>query len=147
LPFCHIALKSQRTILTPYPKELKTIGDYIRKRRLDLELLQKDVAKLIGVTEATIYDWESNRTSPRFRYTPRIIEFLGYWPYDTPATTLGARILRARKLRGITQKELAKSFGVDQSTVESWEKDEHRPLKRYWDKLSSLLGVEVSPDM
>jgi ribosome-binding protein aMBF1 (putative translation factor) len=75
-----------------------------------------------------------------------LIEFLGYWPYDTPRESLGARIVQARKLRGISQKQLAVHVGVDQSTVESWEKDEHRPLKRYWDKLHSLLGVEVSLD-
>jgi transcriptional regulator with XRE-family HTH domain len=57
--------------------------------------------------------------------------------------TFGARIVRARKLKGITQKELAKRIRVDQSTVESWEKDKHKPLRRYLDRLSSLLGIEI----
>ncbi|MHB9037748.1 MAG: helix-turn-helix domain-containing protein [Armatimonadota bacterium] len=56
------------------------MGDHIRKRRLDLGLLQKDVAKILGVTEASVFYWETHRASPRGRYIPRIIEFLGYLP-------------------------------------------------------------------
>jgi len=49
LPFCRVALKAERPVLPFYPKSLKTLGDHFKKKRLDLKLLQKDVAKKIGV--------------------------------------------------------------------------------------------------
>ncbi len=45
--------------------------------RLDRGLLQKDVAKLIGVTEDCITNWEKNRSFPQKRYTKVIVQFLG----------------------------------------------------------------------
>ena len=39
-----------------YPVELRSIGDHIRKRRLDLGLLQIEVAVQIGVTESTVWN-------------------------------------------------------------------------------------------
>ena len=40
--------------------------------------MQKEVAEQIGVAEATVYNWENNRTSPPFRFLSRIVQFLGY---------------------------------------------------------------------
>ena len=63
-----------------YPKQLKTLGDHIRARRLDLGLLQKDVAEIIGVTTDTIANWEKNRHHPMRCHYMRINTFLGYSP-------------------------------------------------------------------
>lgn len=57
-----------------YPANPKTIGEHIRKRRMDLGLMQKEVAGIIGVTESTIWNWE-NRMNPSERYMKRIEEF------------------------------------------------------------------------
>ena len=51
-----------------YPKELVTLGDHIRSRRLDLGLEQQDVAKIIGVTTTSINNWELKRSTPEIRY-------------------------------------------------------------------------------
>lgn len=56
----------------------KTIGDHIRNRRLELKLLQKEVASKLGVSEATIWNWENNRTKPANRLKSKIETFLGY---------------------------------------------------------------------
>lgn len=60
LPFCKIELKAPKPPPAGYPKILKTLGDHIRKKRLDLGLLQKDVAKIIGTTESTIWNREND---------------------------------------------------------------------------------------
>ena len=78
LPFCHVSLKGPKPSPSAYPKILKTLGDHIRKKRLDLGLLQKEVAERIGVGKTTIYNWEKNRTTPASRFRRRIIQFLGY---------------------------------------------------------------------
>ncbi len=84
LPFCHITLKTQKPLPSAYPQTLKTLGDHLRKRRFDLDLLQKEVAQKIGVGESTIYNWENNLTKPALRYIPKIVKFLGYESYDPP---------------------------------------------------------------
>ena len=37
LPFCHVRLSGPKPLPKAYPKHLKTLGDHIRKRRLDRE--------------------------------------------------------------------------------------------------------------
>ena len=53
-----------------------TLGDHLRRRRLELGLHQKDVAKIIGVTTSSIWNWEHG-AEPELRYQPQIITFLG----------------------------------------------------------------------
>ena len=64
------------------------MGDHLRKRRLDLGLLQREVAEQIGVDAMTICNWEKQRTVPEIRCMPRIIEFLGYWALHSLASNL-----------------------------------------------------------
>jgi len=53
-----------------------TVGEKMRNKRFEVGLLQKDVAKIIGVTEDTITNWENNRTKPYRRFEKSIIKFL-----------------------------------------------------------------------
>ena len=59
-----------------YPKEVKTVGDAIRKRRLDLGLHQKDAAKIIGCDKTSILNWEKGYTNPRSHKIAGIEGFL-----------------------------------------------------------------------
>ncbi len=129
LPCCEVRLKSRKPLSPLYPKKLKTWGERLRKRRLDLGLLQKEVAKIIGVTTDSVCYWENNRAEPEIRYLPKIIAFLGYAP-EMEAQTPGEQIVAARKLRGMSQKELARELGVDPGTLGRWERDERRPGKK-----------------
>ena len=110
----------------------------MRKRRLDLKLLQKEVARKVGVDEATIYNWENNRSSPELHYIPKVIQFLGYVPFQGQAETLGEKIMYYRRLHSITQKELAHSLGVDPTTLARWERNEGRPQRALLEKMSAF---------
>ncbi|MGH7274091.1 MAG: helix-turn-helix transcriptional regulator [Nitrospiria bacterium] len=70
-----------RPILPPkgYPLAPVSLGDHLRKKRLDLGLLQAQVAETIGVTKSTVWNWEHG-TNPETRYQSKIIQFLGYKP-------------------------------------------------------------------
>jgi transcriptional regulator with XRE-family HTH domain len=123
LPFCQVHLRTQRPLSYAYPKALKTPGDHIRKRRLDLRLLQGDVAQRLGVTESCIWNWENNVTTPVFPHWAAIIEFLGYNPLPK-IQTLVEQLVQARKIQGLSQKEMAKRLGVDPSTLVRRERGE-----------------------
>ena len=140
LPFCKVTLKAKKPISVSYPKILNTLGDHLRKRRLDLKLLQKEVAKIIGISKVSIFNWENNRISPSIYFIPKIIKFLGYYPYDTKAKTLGEKIKTYRKFSGLSQKNLANLLGVDVSTIGYWERDKNRPTKRHLKNLTTYFN-------
>lgn len=50
-----------------YPKNPSTLGDYIRKWRMEQGISQVDLAKRIGVNEMTIVNWEIKSKVPRIR--------------------------------------------------------------------------------
>jgi len=77
---------------SPYPASFETIGDHIRKKRLDLEIKRKDFVKLMGVGKKTVDGWELRGATPQSENMKRIIDFLGYVPYD-PIQPLSKRIV------------------------------------------------------
>jgi DNA-binding XRE family transcriptional regulator len=62
------------------PECLNTLGDHIRKKRLNLGLTQREVAHLIGVEQCSVYNWEKRGMNPAQRVQTAIIHFLGYDP-------------------------------------------------------------------
>lgn len=70
---------------------------------MDLKLLQKDVAKICGVTEDCITNWEKNRNTPQIQFFPRIIDFLGYMPFEVDLTTLSGKLKAHSYINGLSQ--------------------------------------------
>jgi transcriptional regulator with XRE-family HTH domain len=141
LPFCSLKLKSNKPLSRQYPKEINTLGEHLRQRRLDLGLLQKEVAGKIGVTAGTIYDWERQRTLPEIRFIARIIEFLGYDPIPEPESF--PEKLKTRRLKmGLSQKKLGIKLGIDPGTIWKWEKGMHKPVTEYRKLIFKILRVD-----
>ena len=139
LPFCSITLIAQKP--TKLPRILNTIGDHIKKRRLKLGLLQRDVAKLLGVNTSTVTNWEKSHTKPQLFFIPKVIEFLGYDLVSSETkTTIGEVLLRYRKSRGMTQNELAKRIGIDQTTLSRFEGNRGRCLPSVLKKIGAFLN-------
>jgi len=139
-PFCSVTLNSKKPQNPAYPKVLATLGDHIRKRRLDLGLWQKDVAASLGVTVSAVTNWELNRVTPYFTYLPKIIAFLEYVPspYDKIGDTIVEKMRLYRLTRGLSLEKFAKLVGVDESSVAKCERGEHEPSKKVIKKLSIL---------
>ena len=72
-----------------YPAELNTLGDHLRKTRLDRGLSQSDVAEILKVAADTITGWELNRHQPSIKLAKAIIAFLGYIPFEVGNHPLG----------------------------------------------------------
>lgn len=137
--FCDVTLSAKKPLSEAYPETLQTIGDHLRKRRLDLKLYQKDVAKATGVDTLTVCNWENNLTSPRLYLLPKIYHFLGYRPLQANATTLGEKIKQYRIQKGLSLRKLAKELGVDPGTLARWEGTESQPCGRLKERVISLI--------
>ncbi len=127
MPYCGLVLTAE----TPkrfYPEELVTLGDHIRKKRLDEELTQRQLAELLEVTASTINNWEKGRSAPTLQALPRLIKFLGYDPTAKEETN---EVLRIRRSLGLTQEAFAARLHVDPCTVARWERDESRVSSRH----------------
>jgi len=127
-----VVLKVKRPKDSAYPKTLTTWGDHIRKRRLDLGFLQKDVAKQIGVSQDAVFNWETNQAIPDVQCIPQIINFLGYCPWK-PARSPREQLRIWRECLGLPKKHLAKLLGVDESTYAKWEGGKRDPKAKFID--------------
>ena len=136
LPYGAVTLTHQR--LKPYRDPPETLGDHLMKRRVGLGLFQKDVAQQLGVNEWTYLLWEHDRTFPNIRMWPRVIRFLGYYPFPKPQT-LSDRLIAFRRLRGLSIKELARQIGIDEGTLAKWENGERGPAGNRMDIVDEFL--------
>ena len=75
-----LPLEHHLTNRTRLPEKLDTVGDHLRRRRLTLKLLQRQVAQQLGVNHATITNWETNGVQPGVKYMPAIIKVPGLQP-------------------------------------------------------------------
>ncbi len=110
-----------------YPRDLRTLGDHLRKARLDRGIFQEHVARELGVSLPTIVNWETNHTRVATRLMPKVVAFLGYDPREE-AERLGDRIRALRERQGLSQSALAAKLGVNPSTVTRWERGRVRKL-------------------
>ena len=74
--------------LRHYPATPTTLGEHLRKKRIDLSLSMTQLAKLLGlgITDTAIEKWEKNQNRPTESHRRRLIEFLGFDP-ATPNLT------------------------------------------------------------
>lgn len=148
---CHLKLTAAKPRGAAYPTQIRTLGDRLRARRLDLGLLQREVAKRIRCDEATITNWELNRVQPALQFLPRIVKFLGCDPFSrSEAGTLAEEIKMHRQKLGLSRKRLAKLLGTDPSNLAGWEREKHVPMTRksrqLIDEFLSWTGVPDSND-
>ena len=123
---------------------MNTIGDYIRRARLDRRLRQIDVAAQIGADPLTVLNWETGATEPNFRFFPAITEFLGYNPFPPRMEApINVRLKAHRLQTGLSQKKLAKLLGVDPGTIGKWEDEKTKPTEKSLKKILRFLTLRL----
>jgi len=145
-PFMNVTMSAPKPPPEGYPPKLVTVGDHICKKRMDLGWFQRHVAEQIGVSEGAVELWESRGHEPHPHSWPGVISFLGYDPNPEPTTT-AEQIKSARRLLGLTQKELAKRLTSEEGAIVRWEaggeirKYRHRTAVREMLKQLGLVRV------
>ena len=86
MPLTLKALKSKETSIAHV-----SLGEHLKKKRLELRLTQKEAGTHLGVTSFTVTNWEHGLRKPAIQHFPVICQFL--------ATTLSHR-RRARSQNG-----------------------------------------------
>src|SRR5579872_1724748 len=66
--------------LRHYPANPKTLGEHLRKKRIDLGLSMTQLAQVLGleITDAATEKWERNRNRPTEAHRVLIVRFLGF---------------------------------------------------------------------
>ncbi|MBD1363486.1 helix-turn-helix domain-containing protein [Mucilaginibacter sp. ZT4R22] len=105
-----------------YNPNPQTIGEHIRKKRIEGKLSQKAVADQLEVEENTITGWELERSQPLMKHYPAIIRFLGYYPFDHETDSLAGKLKHLRHCHGLSFKECARRLSISVDAAMRWER-------------------------
>ncbi len=136
------AYKIETSLIIQPPKELTedpvTLGDHLRRRRLELGLFQKDVAVQIGVTASTIWNWENGWSSIALHCMPKVITFLGYNPIPCPEELM-ERLAWYKQVNGLSLEQLGAEMGRDPEQLADWLSGRHKPCRSNGEEIEQFL--------
>jgi transcriptional regulator with XRE-family HTH domain len=101
--------------------EARTLGQQARKRRLLLKLTQRQAAERLGVSAATVRNWEKGNTEPSIEFVPAIVRFMGCEPF-LESTSIAGQLMAKRRSMGWSIRKAAAAAGVDPATWADWER-------------------------
>lgn len=121
--------------------EPQTLGEHLKKKRLRLELSQREAGKQLGVTLFTVINWEQGFRKPAIWHIPAIINFLGYDPETPTPTTLPEHLAARRREFGWTQRVAAQKLGVNPCTWSGWENGGTIMITAHRQLIARFLGI------
>ncbi len=126
-----LRLWEQREMLEQQP------GPRIRAKRIEWGMSYSAAGAYLGVSGATVGDWEKEKYAVPDRHLPAVIAWLEAPITDRPksgretahaeARTIVERMTRERKRLGISLEKLAKILGVHKNLIWQWERGIHVP--------------------
>ncbi|WP_461788659.1 helix-turn-helix domain-containing protein [Pedobacter sp.] len=125
--------------LSKYPKNPSTIGEHIRKKRMDKNMSQSAVGRLFRVSKDCVTNWENGRNAPQINHYPKIISFLGYNPFALEDPSLGNKIFAYRCENGMSAKSFGKLLGINGSTVLDIKQSRCIPLEKTLSKIGAII--------
>lgn len=72
-----IELRAKRPLPADYPHNPKTLGDYLKKKRIDERLTCGQVSTALGIHESQRKRWEENRSQPIGKNREKLKLYLG----------------------------------------------------------------------
>jgi transcriptional regulator with XRE-family HTH domain len=123
-----------------YPENPRSVGEHVKKRRLETGLSQVALARLLRVCPFTVTGWEKGRLIPPTMTMARLIGWLGYDPLPQ-GESLAERLKARRRAMGWSQEEAARKFGVERSVFARWERGGRVHFRVYRRRLAQFLGL------
>ncbi len=122
--------------------EPRTLGEHLKRCRLQRKLSQIKAAQILGVNPDTILNWENGHTEPPVETVPALIQFLGYDPFPVPKT-LPERLLAKRRAMGWSIRKAARKLGVEPGAWRDWEQGKVILFRDHRAAVAQLLGLAV----
>ena len=122
-----------------YLEDPKTLGEHLRKARIQRSLSQPQVAQILGTDAETILNWEKNRCTATPKWAKKIIEFLGCLPFEWKDKDLKTQVKYARIMAGQNQKQMGIEIKVDPSTIYKILLGKSTPLPETIEKIQSYI--------
>jgi len=142
LPYYKAKFRSEKKKPKGYPKKPKSLGEQIRKKRMDQKMPQKELGKIIGVSECTIFNWENNRSQPTIKYLPKIYKFLDYQPLENiNQQDLLTKLNTIRKRLGLSLEKVTNLIGFDPSTLNNWRTKKQKPSPKLLKRIEEWLKI------
>lgn len=143
MPFCYFTLKASRTALRfrnlvhkGFILKPETLGQHLLSRRLLLKLTQKEVATRLSTLREHYERWERDEVEPTASFWPRLIDFLGYYPFPSP--TPADWVLMARRLLGLSQFGFGRRVKAIAKDVREWEQGSTEPPRVMLAKIQQI---------
>lgn len=124
-----------------YPENPRTLGEHLRKRRLNLYQTQEQVSMRFRISVTAYNYWEADRIAPKVNKWPEVVRFLGYDP-SPPPTNFREAVKALRRSLGLDKRKFAARLGVDVKSVLNWEAGYSFPLRR-----TRRMISRISPHM
>jgi DNA-binding transcriptional regulator YiaG len=102
-----------------FTSQPNTLCQHLRSRRLILKLTQEEVAEHLDTVREHYERWERDRVSPTASFWPRLISFLGYYPFDDDSPS--GMMHKARRMLGLSQFAFGRKIGATAKNVREWE--------------------------
>lgn len=147
------------------------VGARLRKRRLELNMTQQQLADAIGVTKGGLSSYELDKTTPSSGKLKQLSKVLGVTEAylcgmednasegnEALSTDfaerkkgqltdrqigIGEHLVKLRKERGLSSEEAAKQLGISESSLEKYEKDLTSPSYELLIRIAKLLNVST----
>jgi transcriptional regulator with XRE-family HTH domain len=143
LPFCYFTIKASKTALRfrdlvykGFVLKPESLGQYLRSRRLVLNLTQKQAATRLNTLREQYDRWERDEAAPIISYWPRLIGFIGQYPCSVQ--TPSGWVLKARRLLGLSQFAFGRKVQSCAEKIRDWENGVSEPPSAMLAKIQQL---------
>ena len=147
------------------------VGARLRRRRLELNMTQQQLADAIGVTKGGLSSYELDKTTPSPGKMSQLSKVLGVTEaylcgmeddaiegnetlsmdsverkpgqLTDRQIGIGEQLVRLRKERGLSSEEAAGQLGISESSLERYEKDAASPSYELLINMAKLLNVST----
>lgn len=147
-------------IVKPQNSPSPITGTELKALRLSLNLVQKEIASMIGISMDTYKLWEQGKKNMPDRFTAKVRELQQTAPKanllsmfslskNTPSPITGAELKELRMAMNLVQREIASMIGICMDTYKLWEQGKKcmpdRFTARIRDLQQSIKNISSQP--